>query len=253
MKKDVTPAARISTTSIRAPGMIPAHKREILLPSATGRLVGHVFEPAGAAIRRPAILFIHGLHSDQTGYMARAETVSTTLGAVCLTFDLGGHGKSDGNLSELAPRDHLRDVLTTYSYLVSESDIDGSRLGVCGASYGGYLATLLVSQRAVKRLLLRAPGLYDDDDLDTPIAAGRKSRVPRNARLIFDALARFGGEVLVLESGRDELIPHDVIESYIAACPKATHRVIPGATHALSKPAWNEVFVATITEWFADL
>lgn len=62
-----------------------------------------------------------------------------------------------------------------------------------------------------------------------------------------------GGEVLVLESGRDELIPHDVIEAYIAACPKAMHRVIPGATHALSKPAWNEVFVATITEWFADL
>jgi pimeloyl-ACP methyl ester carboxylesterase len=59
--------------------------------------------------------------------------------------------------------------------------------------------------------------------------------------------------VLVLESGRDEAIPHAVVEAYLRACPRARHEVIRDATHRLTDPAWEAEFVRLLQEWFTTL
>jgi pimeloyl-ACP methyl ester carboxylesterase len=112
--------------------------------------------PSGAAI-----LFIHGAGSDQSGYQPRAEAASKRLGATCLTFDLGGDGNSGGDGQALSPQDHLQDCVAAFDALLSSDEIDADRVGVCGASYGGFLASMLTASRRVRSLLLRAPGLYE--------------------------------------------------------------------------------------------
>ena len=73
------------------------------------------------------------------------------------------------------------------------------------------------------------------------------------APVLFQGLAGFGGDIMVLESERDEVIPHAVVEAYLAAFPRARHDVVARATHALTEPGWQEQFVASILDWFGKL
>jgi uncharacterized protein len=199
------------------------------------------------------LLFLHGLHSDQTGYRARAEAASLRLGAVCLTVDLGGHGRSDGAREDLSPRNHLDDALAAYDALLASGGVDQQRVGVCGASYGAYLTALLVQRRPVRRVLLRAPSLYPDQWLDVPLRLRQPLGSPPATSAAQRSLAAFDGDVLVLESGADEVISHATVEAYLSATRRARLEVIPEATHRLTNPAWEATFVRLLLEWFADL
>src|SRR4051812_7011637 len=216
--------------------------RTVHIPAAGGRsLHGRLFGPAE---QRPGILLIHGLHSTQAGYGERAEALADELGAVCLTFDLGGHGESEGAQPALSLADHIGDVVAAYDRLVAERDVDPERVGVAGASYGGYLAAVLTARRPVARLAIRAPALYADADVPVPPAA-RTHRVDAarpNAAL--DAVRGFTGPFLVVESGRDGVVPAEMVHAYLRAAPDARHVVMAEAEHALLEPAWRAEFLA---------
>jgi alpha-beta hydrolase superfamily lysophospholipase len=211
---------------------------------------GRIFRPIG----QPAggLLFIHGLDSDQSGYAVRAEAAVDALDVVCLTFDLSGHGASPGVLNDLTPRDHLHDVIAAYAELAKQLETPRP-IGVCGASYGAFLAALLIAHSRVDRLLLRAPALVRDEDLNSPLGQRRPSS-PATAKTALGHLSRFEGEVLILESGQDEVIPHDFIEAYLAACHgRARYELIPGATHSLTEERWQHQFIETIVRWFEPM
>jgi len=231
---------------------VPPSSSDIAIESGARRLAARRTSGAtgGAA---PGILFLHGLHSDQSGYGPRAEAAASELGAVCLTVDLGGHGRSDGAREELSPRDHLGDALAAYDALVGSGGVDPDRVGVCGASYGAFLAALLAARRPVRRLLLRAPALYPDDWLDVPLTARGPLIGTPPASAALDSLARFDGDVLVVESGSDETIPPATVQAYLRARPGARHEVIAGATHRLAEPAWDEAFLRLVLDWFRPL
>jgi pimeloyl-ACP methyl ester carboxylesterase len=217
------------------------------------RLSAHVFEPEPELVRRPGILFVHGLHSNQRGYRVRAAAVTEQLGAVCVTFDLGGHADSEGILSQLSPRDHLRDCEAAFDALVGHPQVNPAHVGVCGASYGGYLSALIAGRRDVSKLLLRAPALHGDHAIDTPLGLLEKSDGGCEDQQLFKDLAASRAEVLILESEHDEVIPHSVIEAYLRGCPRAQYEVLAGAKHALTEPTVEAAFVATIIRWFAGL
>lgn len=200
------------------------------------------------------VLFLHGWNSSQRGYLPRARAVEADCGARCLSFDLAGHGEhATRPASEFSPRQHLAEAAAKYDELAASAGVDPARIGVCGASYGAYLAALLVGERPLASLLLRAPALYPDAAIDSP-PRERRTGVERPAdALALRNLAGFAGPVTLVESERDEVIPHAVVEAYLAACPRARHTVIPGAAHSLSDPAWNEAFLAEILAWARTL
>jgi uncharacterized protein len=225
--------------------------REIPFQSEKLELAGTLFEPAGAAAA-PGVLFVHRLRSDQGGYRERAEAASERLGAVCLTFDLGGHGGSTGNLRELTARSHLGDVLAAFDVLASQPGVVPRRIGVCGASYGAYLTALLTAERPTRGLLLRAPALYADDDLDTPIER-RSAGLDDGPSLALERLGRYDGEVTIVESALDEVISRATIDAYLAACRRASHHVIPDTGHVLKDPAARSAFLELVVSWAAGL
>lgn len=227
--------------------------RDITLESSGRRLAARIFAPPGDPRDRPAVLFLHGLDSQQDGYAPRARLLVEGIEAVCLTLDLSGHGASEGDLPKLTPKEHLADALAGYDRLVSEAGVDPSRIGMCGASYGGYVASLAVARRPVARLLLRAPALFDDRLFDAPLARRRDFVGPPNAESVLMSLGSYDGEVMVLEGENDTVVTHDVIETYLRAIRRPTHRTIPGATHELSQPAWRQAFLDAILEWFRQM
>lgn len=233
--------------------------QEIQIRSGNRRLASRLFEPrpstkaSPGAEKHAGLLFVHGLKSQQSGYAARAEAASRNLGLTCLTFDLGGHGKSSGNLAELSRSDHLQDVTAAYDWLRSAAEVDPARIGVCAASYGGYVTCLLLGKRQVNRLLLRAPALYRNDELGGSPEGQQEKLRNLDSNIALLNLRNFDGRTLVLESGRDEVIPHSVIESYLAACRHPMHHVIEDATHRLAREEWKAMFIKEILGWFKDL
>jgi pimeloyl-ACP methyl ester carboxylesterase len=207
---------------------------ELSIPVDERMLSGRLYRPRP----RGALLFIHGHGSSQRGYAERARAVSARLGLTCLTFDLGGHGNSTGDRAHLTPDDHLIDTTAAYDRLAGTSDVDPARIGVCGASYGAYLACMLIAVRPVRRLLLRAPALPADTS---------------GPQVALDNLRAFDGGTLVLESGADEVVSPLTIEAYLMAARRRSHRTIEGASHALRTPEANAAFIEAIVDWFRDL
>jgi dipeptidyl aminopeptidase/acylaminoacyl peptidase len=184
--------------------------------------------------------------------LPRAEKASEALNAICLTFDLTGHGRSGGKLEQVSTRVHVSDAVHAYDKLAGHPRVDPQRIGVCGASYGAYLAVWLTAHRPIRRLLLRAPGLYDDGMLDRGVD-DVVSNPDAKAEALFTALNKSKAEVLILESGKDEVVRHEVIETYLRGCVGAQYALLPEATHGLSRPEWDRQFVAIIITWFREL
>ncbi len=226
---------------------------ELAIARGGRSLAAHLSVPAASTGESAGLLFVHGLHSDQIGYRSRAEEATARLGTTCLTFDLGGHGESGGVCEELSLRDHLGDVLAAYDALAGHARVDPRRIGVCGASYGAYLSARATAERDVSRLLLRAPALYADRDLDTPLRGLRSTSDRGVASGLLSALSRYEREVLIVESEHDEVISHATVEAYLSAFPHAAHHVIPETAHSLADDAARGAFLALILSFFEPL
>lgn len=230
-------------------------QKDIECVSETRTLAATICAPAHRASDEPSggIVFVHGLGSNRRGYVEYGERVAAQLGLTCLALDLSGHGSGRGYDDDFSPRQHLQDVLAAWDELTGRYGIDPDRIGVCGSSYGACLAALAAQHRKVARLLLRAPTIVADRDLDRPLRLRSCDRDPASASVLFGGLSGFHGSVLVVESENDEEIPHEMIEAYLSRLPNAGHAVIADATHGLSQPEWREAFVRQLLSFFADL
>lgn len=211
----------------------------------------------------PGILLVHGWDGSQDQYIARAHEIAS-MGCICLTFDLRGHVRHQAQRDAVTREDNLRDVLAAYDVLVGHPAVDPGAIGILGSSYGGYLAAIATSLRPVRWLGLRVPALYPDAEWDVPknaldrerLMAYRRSAVPADANRALAACAAFRGDVLVVESEHDHLVPHQVIQNYLAACENArslTYRVITGADHALSEREWQQTYTTLVVNWMTEM
>jgi pimeloyl-ACP methyl ester carboxylesterase len=225
-----------------------------------GTLLTPIPPPAAA----PGVLFLHGWGGSQEQYLGRARTIAG-LGCVCLVFDLRGHVRSEWRREVVSREDNLCDCLAAYDRLIAAPGVDPSAVGVVGSSYGGYLAAILTSLRPVRWLGLRVPALYEDDGWglpkrwlhhDTDLVAFRDRAVPPEANVALRSIAAFRGDVLLVESEHDSVVPHPVIESYRSACVHArslTYRILEGADHGLSEEPWRSAYTTLLVSWLNEM
>src|SRR3954454_3711882 len=224
------------------------------------RIAGTLVTP-GTLI--PGVLFVHGWGGTQEKYLGGAHQIAT-LGCVCLTFNLRGHGETEPQHETVTREDNLRDLLAAYDVLARQPIVDRASIAVVGSSYGGYLAAILTSLRPVRWLALRVPALYKDEDWALPkqqlkkygLAAYRRLAISPDENRALGACAAFRGDVLIIESEHDDIIPHPVIANYMAAFEKAhslTYRVIEGADHGLSEEPWQQAFTTLLVTWATEM
>lgn len=214
--------------------------------------------------RMPGVLFVHGWGGSQAQYRARARALATR-GCVCLTFDLTGHAATQPLFETVSREQNLRDVVSAYDLLCSHRNVDPEQIAVVGSSYGGYLSAILTARRAVRWLVLRVPALYVDSDWEMPklklrkaqnLVVYRQSFVPAAENRALRDCANFTGDVLVVESEFDDLIPHTVIESYLEAFVKArskTWRLVSGADHGLTDERCQQAYTSLLLDWFSEV
>jgi uncharacterized protein len=211
----------------------------------------------------PGFLFVHGWGGNQDQYLARAREIAA-LGCICLTFDLRGHARTEPQNGSVTREDNLRDLVAAYDALAGNPAVDRSAIAVIGSSYGGYLAAILTTLRPVRWLGLRVPALYKDEDWAVPkrrldkdeLAAYRRRPVRPEENRALGACAMFAGDVLMVESEHDDIVPHQTIASYRAAFERArslTYRVIEGADHGLSDPACQHAYTSLLAKWTTEM
>ncbi|HYG54002.1 MAG TPA: alpha/beta fold hydrolase [Burkholderiales bacterium] len=227
-------------------------------PAMEGTLVAS----SGAPL--PAVLFVHGWGGSKDQSVATAREVAER-GFVCLTFNLRGHGETDALHKTVARPDNIKDVVAAYELLAGRRDVDRARIAVVGASYGAYLAAIVSLRCPFARFALRAPALYKDDNWDMPkhelhvdpdFKEYRRRSLRTEDNRALGACAQFRGDVLLVESGADEIIPHPAIANYIAAFVNAhslTYRVIEGADHGLTQAPWQRAYDDLLVDWLSTI
>ncbi|RCS25123.1 alpha/beta fold hydrolase [Phyllobacterium salinisoli] len=211
----------------------------------------------------PGILFLHGWAGSQKRDMERAQHMAA-LGCICFTFDMRGHAGTLSRVETVTRGDNLSDVLAAYDVLASHPSVDPAAIAVVGSSYGGYLASILTSLRPVRWLALRAPALYRDQNWDVPKASldradlvrYRSSLIPTDENRALRNCRSFQGDVLIISSEKDEIIPSTVIASYRAAFLYAhsiTSRVIGGADHALTSAECQRAYDCLLLRWLREM
>lgn len=240
---------------------MPTYDNEIDIPVDEGKIAGTFVTPSE---RIPGILFVHGWGGNQDQYLARAREAAA-LGCVSLTFDLRGHAHTSRMADTVSRENNLRDIVSAYDALACHPQVDRSAIAVVGSSYGGYLATILTTMRPVKWLALRVPALYMDSDWDLPkrqlhkeqdLIAYRKSLIPATENRALRAASEFEGDVLIVESEFDNIIPPAVLSNYREAFIKSqslTYRVMRGADHGLTDPACQRAYTQLLINWLDEM
>jgi dienelactone hydrolase len=241
--------------------MATVHERKIQIARDKTAIAGTLVTP-GALI--PGVLFVHGWGGSQQQYLARSREVAS-LGSVCLAFDLGGHAATLGQREVVSRSSNLADVLAAYDALLMHPQVDPARVAVIGSSYGGYLAAILTTLRPVHWLALRAPAIYPDAGWDVPklqlhrdndLPAYRSAVVATASNCALRACSRFEGDVLIVESERDDRIPRAVINSYRESCTAArslTYRTLRGADHGLTTEANQHAYTTVLVQWLNEM
>ncbi len=224
---------------------------------------GTLFFPQNLKTKNPAILFIQGWTGEKERSYQYAEALAK-LGYLSFLFDGRGHGKSEGNIRTVATREFLDDILQTYDYFTKIEGVDKENISVVGSSYGGYLATLLTTKRNVKRLALRVPADYPNETfnkskmqtsgIDNPdIFAWRAHARNPGETFALDAIANFDGQILIVESENDTVVPHETVQNYVNAIKdksRLTHTVIKGAPDSIKEGPFRDEVEKIYINWF---
>jgi dienelactone hydrolase len=208
---------------------------------------------------RPGVLLVPGWDDGRGPYRRLARELSSR-GWICRTVDLPNPSWSAAERQTVTRADNLEDVLRAYDGLAREPAVVPEAITVVGVSYGGYLAAFASAMRPVRRLVLRAPALYRDEgwtlskeQLDKEdLSVYRLLRLRPQDNRALAACSAFRGEVLIVESGHDDTVPHPVIENYRSAFEHARcidAEVLEGADHALSHPDWQRDFRLRLLAW----
>ncbi len=232
--------------------------------SADGKkLKGSLFFPKNLKATNPAILFIHGWTSERKRSYQYANGLAK-IGYVSFLFDMRGHGESEGDINTATTKEFFDDVLAAYDYLLGVKEVDKENISAVGSSFGGYFAALLTGKRSIRRVVLRAPADYPNEDFnkskmqssgdeDPVVYEWRTQPREPGETLALSAIANFTGEVFIIESEKDDIVPHQTIQNYANAVKdksKLTHKVIKAAPHSIKDGPFKDEIEKALVGWF---
>lgn len=122
-------------------------------------LAGKIVFPHNMTVPCPVVVLTHGFGSSKNG---KTNTFATKFlvsrGIAVVRFDFSGHGDSGGDFTKLTISKAVQELKCSISNLTSIKEIDISRLGILGVSFGGNVAVLYASRYGgVNLLALKSP------------------------------------------------------------------------------------------------
>lgn len=115
------------------------HATPVSFYSEGYKLFGDLYRPADLrpGDTRAGIVLCHGYTGVKDLYLPDNARVLADAGYMILVFDYKGWGESEGARTRLAPYSRVADVQAALTYLGAQAEVDSTRLGIYGTSYGG--------------------------------------------------------------------------------------------------------------------
>ena len=131
-------------------------REDIHFQAGANRLAGRWFLPEGAG-PHPALVVCHGPGEFKENYFEMGEMLASR-GVAMLTFDMCGHGESEGERYHVVIREWVEALRAALDFMQADARIDGGRLGAFGISSGGttILEAALIDPRLKVLVLLDA-------------------------------------------------------------------------------------------------
>lgn len=235
-----------------------------------GTITGWLAKPSGQG-PFPVILNIHGGPFAQYthGWFDETQVLTSAGYAVVYANPRGSGGRTrswgtavQGNMADPA----MADVLAVLDHALSEdADLDGSRLGVQGGSYGGYLTAMITAHDHRFRAAIVERGYLDPDSFVGTSDIGRffteeyttreRTAIARQSPLANAGQVRTPS--LVMHSELDFRCPLEQAQQYYAALQRSgvdTELLIfPGENHELSRagqPRHRRQRFEAILDWW---
>jgi dipeptidyl aminopeptidase/acylaminoacyl peptidase len=237
---------------------------------------GQLFEPRGAAGRRPAVIYVHGGPPRQmlTGwhysdYYANAYALNQYLASrgfvvLSVNYRLGiGYGWEFHNPPASGARGaaEYQDVKAAVEWLRTQPGVDAARIGIYGGSYGGFLTAMALARDS--DLFAAGVDIHGVHDWTTERARGimnrdRYEEAPDVARALEVAwqsspvasMATWRSPVLLIHGDDDRNVRFsqttDLVKRLAARGVPFEELVIPDDTHHFMLHAnWLRVNAAT--------
>jgi dienelactone hydrolase len=241
---------------------IESEGRPIFFKSEGQKIAGTLFSPKEWRPKHPGVLIMHGWKSGRKSHASIARKLAD-IGFASMTFDFRGHGESEGDPENLSRGNFLNDAIAAYETLSHMDGIYPKEMNAIAGSFGAYIAAILSEQKAFHSLVFRVPADYPDEGFETPglrtsdeatINAWRSSPRSFDSTSALRGIHRFQGDILIVESGADTVVPRETVQSYIDAAPdpkKVSHILMEGAPHTLSgSPTLKDEYEKDVVEWF---
>ena len=243
--------------AVIGPAPVRLHAENVVFPSRSGSAI-HAWFARG----RPgdgAVLLLHGVGSNRTSMLARAEFLHDR-GYGVLALDFQASGESPGRHATFGARESL-DAAAAMAFL--HDSLPGERIGVIGVSMGGAATLLGPGPLAANAFVLESvyPTIRQalNDRLDTWLAPfGLVGRLftPTVIRVVggeigvreadLEPISRIGrirAPLLLITGTADPYTPLAEAESLYAHAPEPkSFWAIPGAAH-------EDLFAYTPTEY----
>lgn len=206
----------------------------------------------------PGLLVLPGWDDDGQQQFSALQATLQPKGWTCRRANLPDSTWPAQQREATSREDALRQALDDFYAL--ESGLHGGPAVVLGFSFGAYIGAYVAAARPVRGLVLRSPALYPDEDWSTPkedldkrdLAAYRQHVHAPSENGALGCCARFEGDVLLVDSEHDQVIPPAVIASYEAAFVRArsvTRYTIKEAEHQLTDPSWQTTYRGVVLDW----
>jgi len=114
--------------------------------------------------KRPAVLLCQGLSGIRTAVLPELARIFAGQGLASLRFDYLGCGDSEGEPGWVDPVSRSRQAALALAWLIARNDIDSTKVGVYGHSYGGQTAISVAARdrRVGAVVAVSSPGSGSD-------------------------------------------------------------------------------------------
>lgn len=214
------------------------------------RIYGVLYVPQGTGDRMPALLCSHGFGGTWLSCAQYAEAMAAR-GYVVYCFDFCGGSpgsRSDGTTLEMSIFTEQADLEAILAMAQGLDFFDPDRIFLLGTSQGGAVSSITAAEHAdeIRGLILLYPAFVlvdnanerDSSPEEIPestfflwMEVGRAYFAPLIGYDIYEDIAGYEKEVLLLHGDADDIVPLSYSERALEVYPEARLQVLPGAGH----------------------